>query len=229
MLSKHTCSECTECVSMQVVTCQWVVVIQLLEFQNPMNIETRIAGNGNIEYCCCDVGSSCASQSIFYMNDYDCGNRCDTFFVVSLYDGNSELSSISTIKEAILNSPPHSLYVGYTLPFTLDELTASVSYNTKFHNVYVQQYSKMHELVLFLITAQLNIAIEMSDQHGDGEGSDLIDMFHVPVNSSNCNKAIQLDGELGVASILFKYELSCANLSTCQPVPNTSLADCSKT
>ena len=58
--------------------------------------------------------------------------------------------------------------------------------------------------------------------------SRLIDVFHLTADSSNCNKAINLDGDFGVASILFKYELSCANKSTCQPVTNTSLADCSK-
>ena len=69
----------------------------------------------------------------------------------------------------------------------------------------------------------------MRDVRPNGKDSDLIHVFQILVNSSNCNKAIQLDGDLGLASIVFKYELSCANMSTCQPVPNTSLAACSKT
>ena len=84
----------------------------------------------------------------------------------------------------------------------------------------------MYALILFFITAKLNIMIKMSEQRDDG--SDVIDVFRILANSSNCNKAIPLDGELGVATILFKYELSCANMSTCQPVPNISLAACSK-
>ena len=70
---------------------------------------------------------------------------------------------------------------------------------------------------------------EQQDDDDDDNGSNQIDVFNISANSSNCNKAIQLDGNLGVASIVFKYELSCANMSTCQPVPNTSLAACSKT
>ena len=68
----------------------------------------------------------------------------------------------------------------------------------------------------------------MSD-HSRTEGSHLIDLFHISANCSNSNKPIRLYGDLGAASILFKYELSCANMAACQPVPNTSLADCSKT
>ena len=111
MLEWHTRSESSERVSMQVVTCQWAVVIQLLEFHNPMNTETKTTSNVSIEYCCCDTApSTCASQSIFYITDSTCENRCDTFIVASLYDGNSELSSISTMEETILDSPSHSLY-----------------------------------------------------------------------------------------------------------------------
>ena len=69
----------------------------------------------------------------------------------------------------------------------------------------------------------------MRDVRPNGKDSDLIDVFQILANSSNCNKTIQLDGDLGLASIVFKYELSYANMCTCQPVPNTSLADCSKT
>ena len=112
---------------MQVVTCQWSVVIQLLEFHNPMNIETRINAKGKISYCCCDTGiSNCTSQAIFLNNT--CENKCDTFFVVNLNNTISELSTISTFNESILNSPSHSLYVKYILNFTLDVFPILVSY-----------------------------------------------------------------------------------------------------
>ena len=63
----------------------------------------------------------------------------------------------------------------------------------------------------------------------DGDDSSLIDTFEILANYTNCNKEIQLDGDLEAASISFKYELSCTDLSACQPVPNMSLAACSKT
>ena len=86
-------------------------------------------------------------------------------------------------------------------------------------------------LNLFIITAQLSINVRMRKKPFTiPPQSYLIDEFELSANSSNCNKAIQLDGDLEIASILFKYELICANMSTCQPVPNTSLqAACSKT
>ena len=82
---------------------------------------------------------------------------------------------------------------------------------------------------LFIITAQFSINVQMKEKAFTIPPQlYFIDEFELTANSSNCNKAIQLDGHLGIASILIKYELSCANMSTCQPVPNTSLADCSK-
>ena len=112
---------------MQVVVSQWAVVIQVLEFHNPMNIETRMSANGGMQYCCCDT-VNCAPQPFFGMNDYDCAAECDIFFVVSLHDGNAQLSSISTFQETILNSASHSLHVGYTLPFTLNVFPILVRY-----------------------------------------------------------------------------------------------------
>ena len=107
---------------MQVTTCQWSFVIQLLEFHNPMNIETEHNGNDDETlYCCCDEGSTCASKSIFYMNNNNCADECDIFFHLSLNDEGSELHSFSTIEETIINSPPHSLY-GYTFSFALDDI-----------------------------------------------------------------------------------------------------------
>ena len=102
MLELHTCNGSFEHVSLQVVMCQWEVVIQLLEFHNPMNIETMISDNGSIKYCCCDV-RLCASQTIFFLNENNsCGIYCDLFFVVtlmSLQDENFKVSSISTIEK----------------------------------------------------------------------------------------------------------------------------------
>ena len=129
------------CVSMQVVTCQWEVVIQLLEYHNPMNIDTKMTGSGNIKYCCCDAeenNSNCA-QSIFHMKIHNCADECDIFFIVSLQDGTSELSSISTINKTILNSPSHVLNVGYTFSFTLDNFSSLVS--TKIHYIDVFENS----------------------------------------------------------------------------------------
>ena len=139
-----TYNESIECVSMQVVTCQWVVVIQLLEFRNPMNIETKMSGDGNIKYCCCDTGDNYCTKSIPNMKINTCAAECDIFFVVSLQNGTSELSSISTINETILNSPSHSLNVGYTFSFTLGKLSSSVS--TKIHYINVSK----NPLVVFI-------------------------------------------------------------------------------
>ena len=68
----------------------------------------------------------------------------------------------------------------------------------------------------------------MREKSGGKSGSTLMDVFEIFPNSSNCNKAINLDGELEVASILFKYEISCSNLSSCGPALNNSLTACSK-
>ena len=84
-------------------------------------------------------------------------------------------------------------------------------------------------LVIFLTTIQPSIGIEMRDrQNKDPAGSDLIDVFQIIANSSNCNKAIYLGGDLEIASILFKYEISCTNVSACDLPTNTSMAACSK-
>ena len=125
MLERHTCNQCVECVPMQVVTCQWTVVIQLLEFHNPMNIETKKPGEGNIQYCCCDTEETCKAKNAFLMKQNNCTDQCDISFDVSLYDGNSGKSSISTIKGTIQDSPPDSRF-GYTFSFTLHDFPSSV-------------------------------------------------------------------------------------------------------
>ena len=68
----------------------------------------------------------------------------------------------------------------------------------------------------------------MREKNDDNDGSRLIDVFQIPANSSNCNKAMQLAGDLGVASLLFKFELTCAKMCTCEPVKNSPMAACSK-
>ena len=107
--------------SMQVTTCQWSLIVQMLEFHNPMNIETKMNENDEILYCCCDDVSTCASESFFYMNTNNCTDQCDIFFLLSLSDENTKLYSLSTIKGTIINSLPHSLY-GYTFSFALDDI-----------------------------------------------------------------------------------------------------------
>ena len=116
----------------QVALSQWALVIQLLEFHNPLNIvteETEMNENSDIEYCCCDKNSVCASQSSFYNMNHNCDNKCDIFFVVSVSncDDNSAPCSISTIEGTIKDSPPDSLY-GYTFFFNLVDLVNLVSY-----------------------------------------------------------------------------------------------------
>ena len=68
----------------------------------------------------------------------------------------------------------------------------------------------------------------MREKHNDNDGSRLVDVFQICANSTNCNKAIYLYGDLGLASILFKYELGCANFSACESTTITILADCGK-
>ena len=109
------------CLSVQVTTCQWSFIIQLLEFHNPMNVETKVDDEGEIQYCCCDKDSTCASESVFYNSTNNCADKCDIFFRLSLSDGSSELFSLSTIKETLIDSAPHSLY-GYTFSFALDHI-----------------------------------------------------------------------------------------------------------
>lgn len=69
----------------------------------------------------------------------------------------------------------------------------------------------------------------MRERNNAGDGSKLIDKFHIIANSSNCGKAVSMDGELGVASITFKIELYCAEFAACdEQKTNTTLNDCSK-
>ena len=208
---------------MQVVMCQWEVVIQLLEFHNPRNTEI-IINSGVIQYCCCDISITCAPQSIFDANNNNCAERCDIFFEVNLYDGNSELSSTSTIKGSIQESPPDSLY-GYIFSFTLDNFPTLVS----FAKVCIINMLENACTCFLFITAQLSVRIEMREQNTGSTGSNLIDEFQLTANSSNCNKALQLDGDLGLASILLKFGLSCTDISACHIITNTFLAGCSKT
>ena len=98
--------------------CQWSLVVQLLEFRNPKNIETKVNGSDELMYCCCDDLDTCALESMFYMNTNNCANKCDIFFHLSLNDESSYPHSISTIKGTIIDSPPQSLY-GYTFSFSL--------------------------------------------------------------------------------------------------------------
>ena len=107
--------------SMQVTTCQWSFIIQLLEFQNLMNIETMVKDNNEILYCCCDEVDTCKSETAFDMNTENCPDRCDIFFLLSLSDESSELYSLSTIKGTIIDSSPQSLY-GYTFSLVLDDI-----------------------------------------------------------------------------------------------------------
>ena len=77
---------------------------------------------------------------------------------------------------------------------------------------------------------QLKIKIEMREKHDNSDGSRLIDKFQIDANSSNCNKAMSVDGELGIASIVFKIELRCAQfeVSACELPTDTTLDECSK-
>ena len=68
----------------------------------------------------------------------------------------------------------------------------------------------------------------MRDKNNHDDNSRLIDKFQIVANSSNCNKAVSIDGELGIASITFKTELSCAEVAACQLTTDTTLDDCSK-
>ena len=99
-----------------------------------MNIETKIE-DGERKYCCCDTQDTCQSKSDFYEDDITCENKCDVFFVVSFYDGNSELYSISTIKTTTQDSLPHSSY-GKNFSFTLDDFPNVVSNFAKIYNLY---------------------------------------------------------------------------------------------
>ena len=68
----------------------------------------------------------------------------------------------------------------------------------------------------------------MKDQQNN-DNNRLIDKFQIVPNSSNCNKVETIDGELGVASITFKIELSSAEFAVCDLPTNTTLDDCRKT
>ena len=111
-----------------------MVVIQLLEFHNLMNIVTNI-DHGDREYCCCDTPDTCESQSDFYNDNITCEIICETFFVASFCNGNSEPYSISTIKTTKEDSPSDSPY-GKNFSFALHDFPNVVSNLAKMYNLY---------------------------------------------------------------------------------------------
>ena len=134
---------------MQVTTCQWSLVIQLLEFHNSMNIEIKEDSSDEILYCCCDdhEGSTCASKSIFYNNTNNCADKCDIFFLLSLSDESSDPHSISTIKGTIINSLPHSPY-GYIFSFVLHDIPNLVRHiSVPYKMSTMSMILKVHEYV----------------------------------------------------------------------------------
>ena len=117
---------------MQVITCQWIVVIQLLKYSNLMNIERMDSGDGTFQYCCCDAKvSSCGPLSDFHSTDNKCASRCDILFVtnVSICPGNSGPcpNPTSAASGTLTDSPPESL-IGQAFTFVLNSNPNQVRY-----------------------------------------------------------------------------------------------------
>ena len=108
---------------MQVISCQWLLDVQLFNFHNPRNAEKRETDSSGTVDCCCD--GACAPPGQFASN---CGLQiCDIFFNVELSECQQPSNCfISTRVETINNSPTTSSY-GYIFSFTLNSIPEDVS------------------------------------------------------------------------------------------------------
>ena len=110
--------------SMQVTSCQREFVIELLEFENPRNLEIMEVSD-NLLLCCCDDNSICVSNSSDVVLN-DCDDQCDTFVTVTLDDCEpTEECTISTIQGIIDNGPPVPPF-GYILSFHPEKIPDEV-------------------------------------------------------------------------------------------------------
>ena len=114
--------------TLQVNRCQIVLNIQLLEFQNINNLETRNTEEGGIMYCCCE-GSICSTNKNGNKLS-SCPPECDVFFNVMLSE--CQFTSgclITTLNEAIIDSPS-VFYFSYNFTFILNSIPQQVRHYT---------------------------------------------------------------------------------------------------
>ena len=106
--------------------CQWALVIELFEFDNPMNWEIREISPGTIEYCCCDSENTC-SPDRSAVSLTQCTNNCDTFFIVELLECEGQQQCfISTIAGTLQDSYSHSSF-GYIFTFNINNISSEVN------------------------------------------------------------------------------------------------------
>ena len=111
---------CHECM-IQVVQCEWILDVQLFNYHNHKNAETRLFDNITSE-CCCDT-AVCAGSGLALDQ---CPETCDIFFNVQLSKCMRPIGCfITTINESITDSLPKSPY-GYIFSFTLDIIPENV-------------------------------------------------------------------------------------------------------
>ena len=123
----------------QVASSQWTLFIQLVEYHNPLNLETDQESNDMLTFCCCDDSSSTFPLPFLASNGL-CAEECDVFFKVSLTDcDDSDVCTISTVEEVVVDSPATSNY-GYVFTFNLETIPEKVA-KTRFCNSYFEVFS----------------------------------------------------------------------------------------
>ena len=126
-----------------------MLVIELLEFHNPMNWEIQ-QFQSYMLYCCCDVDDTCNFDRS-HPSLTTCPNYCDVFFTVALHgSGAQENPSISTISETLFDTSRDSFY-GYIFTFNLDSVPSDVS------GVALLHFKHVHEVIIIVIIIVITI------------------------------------------------------------------------
>ena len=92
---------------------------------------------------------------------------------------------------------------------------------------FIQTKTNENHAYFLNIYFQLMFLLEMRGDSGPG-ASRIIDSFTVAINSSNANSHLVLNGDLGVAMILLRYQLMCSNSTLCNPSPTITATTMSK-
>ena len=67
-------------VSLQVVSSDWMLGVQILNFESYINAER----NNDSQYCCCDVADNCSDTLMNFTSTFTCTSECQTYLVVHL-------------------------------------------------------------------------------------------------------------------------------------------------
>ena len=111
----------------QVTTCQWTLVIELFELNNPKNLELRQT-DSNTQFCCCDDDGKCNENREDPKLD-DCDRSCDTFVTVTLQECEPDTDCAISITSGTVDNSPSVSPSGHIFSFDLDRFPNEVGHN----------------------------------------------------------------------------------------------------